>query len=295
MRDEDVMNGFFSYSLLLDKAEHGIVLVLPHVIKGQMDQLKEAMHEQNQTMEGSGQEAYQHACDVCCQIIEKDDGTLGKVQAVVCDGTVMGLPCCGVHDCQKPLAQVEDEFRTCSKTEHRELEESHFTRGKGLQQLRKRLERAGVVTATDSAPVPNGNNAAGHTDCDGKTDQVVSDSRRKLRARFKTNYTYCELLFMRPCRVILSRVILFGSEAILAVRLAATKTFPTPESTPEFLFYDSNCKLLAHQRKERNDHFKDTAQPVDVFHFCKNHKETDSFCQENCNPAAFPKLIKDSC
>lgn len=32
---------------------------------------------------------------------------------------------------------------------------------------------------------------------------------------------------------------------------------------------------------------------VDVFHFKCKHKETHTFCQENCNPAAFPELLRD--
>jgi hypothetical protein len=30
---------------------------------------------------------------------------------------------------------------------------------------------------------------------------------------------------------------------------------------------------------------------VDVFHFKSKHKETDMFCQENCNPSAFLELL----
>jgi hypothetical protein len=38
-------------------------------------------------------------------------------------------------------------------------------------------------------------------------------------------------------------------------------------------------------------HFKDTALPVDVFHFRTKHKITDLACQQHCNPAAFPEII----
>jgi hypothetical protein len=31
--------------------------------------------------------------------------------------------------------------------------------------------------------------------------------------------------------------------------------------------------------------------PVDVFHFKSKHKESDTYCQQFCNPAAFPELI----
>ena len=32
---------------------------------------------------------------------------------------------------------------------------------------------------------------------------------------------------------------------------------------------------------------------VDVFHFKSKHKEMHMFCQEHCNPAAFPELISE--
>jgi hypothetical protein len=32
--------------------------------------------------------------------------------------------------------------------------------------------------------------------------------------------------------------------------------------------------------------------PVDVFHFKSKHKESDTYCQKFCNPAAFPELIQ---
>jgi hypothetical protein len=51
--------------------------------------------------------------------------------------------------------------------------------------------------------------------------------------------------------------------------------------------------LRAHQIAIRDTHFKDTALPVDVFHFSTKHKETDTLCQRYCNPAAFPELLQD--
>jgi hypothetical protein len=37
--------------------------------------------------------------------------------------------------------------------------------------------------------------------------------------------------------------------------------------------------------------FKDIGLTVDVFHFKSKHSEADVFCQEHCNPAAYPELI----
>src|SRR5580693_2865267 len=38
-------------------------------------------------------------------------------------------------------------------------------------------------------------------------------------------------------------------------------------------------------------YFDQVLLPVDVFHFKAKHKETDTFCQENCNPAAWKELF----
>lgn len=73
----------------------------------------------------------------------------------------------------------------------------------------------------------------------------------------------------------------------------AKATFPTPESTPEYLIFDNNCRLDAHQRAIGEAHFINTGKPVDVFHFRSKHKITDTHCQKYCNPAAFPELIQD--
>lgn len=61
---------------------------------------------------------------------------------------------------------------------------------------------------------------------------------------------------------------------------------------PEYWFYDSNCRLRLHLLTIQDTHFKDTATPVDVFHFNKTHKESDIMCQRFCNPALFPELSR---
>lgn len=59
---------------------------------------------------------------------------------------------------------------------------------------------------------------------------------------------------------------------------------------PEFLIFDNNCKLRQHLLSIGEDHFQDTALPVDVFHFHTKHKKEDIACNLHCNPAAFPEL-----
>jgi len=79
MRDTDVLNGFFIYSLLLEKAEHNSCLVLPHD-EQQWIRIDVALSERNKEMEGIGQEAYPHACDLCFIVIGDDP----KCKSIIC-------------------------------------------------------------------------------------------------------------------------------------------------------------------------------------------------------------------
>ncbi|EDR03022.1 uncharacterized protein LACBIDRAFT_331992 [Laccaria bicolor S238N-H82] len=284
LQDVDVLNGFFLYSLLLEKAERRTILQLPHNESSQKDRLAPALQERNHLIEGIGQEQYPHACNLCFIVFKDKSGKLMKMQAAVCDGDTIGHPCCAVHDCKDTLVNhrncfcaqhnhlnfqcavvdcvtaSEVSFKTCTDPEHRVLEEAYFRRGKAIFQLRAKLKKAGAI------PV---NSILLDLDTGEGDDELI----------------------MRPCGIILSRVTFFGSEAISAVNTFVKATFPTPESTPKYFIFDNNCKLVAHQRVIGDKHFKDTAMPVDVFHFNTKHKESDLHCQTHCNPAAFPELI----
>lgn len=79
LRDEDVLNGFFLYSLLIDKAERRSILILPHDASSQKDRLRPALEERNKAMEGIGQEQWAHACDSCFVVFpDKDSGQLSE-------------------------------------------------------------------------------------------------------------------------------------------------------------------------------------------------------------------------
>jgi hypothetical protein len=71
--DEIVLNGFLLYSLLLEKSERATTLFLPHDEKSQRFRLQDALAERNKQMEGPGQEAYFHACDLCFFVFEGED------------------------------------------------------------------------------------------------------------------------------------------------------------------------------------------------------------------------------
>lgn len=57
----------------------------------------------------------------------------------------------------------------------------------------------------------------------------------------------------------------------------------------DHLIYDSAC--IAKNHVKNQPWWSDVALTVDTFHFRTKHKETDSFCQKNCNPADYPELM----
>ncbi|EDR00638.1 uncharacterized protein LACBIDRAFT_333942 [Laccaria bicolor S238N-H82] len=311
LQDVDVLNGFFLYSLLLEKAERRTILQLPHNESSQKDRLAPALQERNHLIEGIGQEQYPHACNLCFIVFQDKSGKLMKMQAAVCDGDMIGHPCCAVHDCKDTLVNHRNRFcaqhnhlnfqcavvdcvtasevgfKTCTDPEHRHIS------------VTRKTQKAGAISAVNSILLD--------LDTGEGDDEVIIEAtmeednmscgekpetgNRKLRAMFGRRRTHNEQLIMRPCGIILLRATFFGSEAISAVNTFVKATFPTPESTPEYFIFDNNCKLVAHQRVIGDRHFKDTAMPVDVFHFNTKHKESDLHCQTHCNPAAFPELI----
>lgn len=60
---------------------------------------------------------------------------------------------------------------------------------------------------------------------------------------------------------------------------------------PSHIFFDNNCTLG--KMVKHNPVFKDICLTVDVFHFTCKHSESDTFCQQNYNPHAFPELMHD--
>lgn len=98
--DEFLLNGFFLYSLLLEKSEQCSTLFLPHDESSQRLRLRDALLEQNKQMEGPGQEAYLHACDLCFFVFEGDNGDLCELisnKLCICfnaTSTRQGPSCC---------------------------------------------------------------------------------------------------------------------------------------------------------------------------------------------------------
>ena len=184
MTVDDVWNGFFIHSLLLD-----------HTAPSQVCHLQLALRAHNYRMRDTGQENWNHACELCSWVYTGDDGVKRKslhcgrsttnvlsspgcLRSVVIDGVNMGCPCCGIHNCDNTLDSVHDRFcpehahfhqqcavtscsepvqqgfKTCLLGEHRQLELHYYERGKAMFQLKTCLECLKISQTTDSLSVP---------------------------------------------------------------------------------------------------------------------------------------------
>ncbi|KAI0360950.1 hypothetical protein OH77DRAFT_1392352 [Trametes cingulata] len=163
---EHVWDAFFTYSMLLDHQERGTILHLAHNAPTHSERLRPALQARNALMVGPGQEQWAHACDLCCWVHTDQNGTMSAVRSVVTDGVAIGHPCCGVHDCKKPLirskgarycaehsanerkcsvvdcsVQAQSGFKTCGMPAHRAMDETYHLKNSAMFQLQARLQR----------------------------------------------------------------------------------------------------------------------------------------------------------
>ena len=69
-----VWNRFYIYSLLLDYVERGAVLQLDHKAPSQARRLQPVLRARNLRMRGTGQEHWNHACDLCSWVCTNEEG-----------------------------------------------------------------------------------------------------------------------------------------------------------------------------------------------------------------------------
>ncbi|KAJ7255485.1 hypothetical protein B0H12DRAFT_534610 [Mycena haematopus] len=168
---DDVWNAFYTYSLCLDYYERQETMELPHSAPLQAERLRALLEGRNSRMAGTGQEEWNHACDLCCYIYSdpesnEDNPRYFFIRSTVTDGITIGHPCCAILDCQERLrsvknkfcpkhlglnrqccittctADVEPGFRTCDDPDHRSLELYQYQKGKAMFQLKNRLQRS---------------------------------------------------------------------------------------------------------------------------------------------------------
>ncbi|KAF4623949.1 hypothetical protein D9613_001395 [Agrocybe pediades] len=318
---EDVWAGLMLHWLLEDAEERQQVLELPEDARSQSKRLQFALRQRNKRMAGTGQEAWNHACNLCCWITVNASGQQGFLRSTVTDGVTIGRPACSSHDCESPLKSVKDRFcpahadqdllcvvittcscpaekgyRTCADGEHRRLEDYNSEKEKAMFQLKERLAR--LRTSQPREGIPQGAEDTGRDeeviiDQDGVCDtDKPEEGNQKLRARFGRRRSHNEELCVASCGVIIGRETFYGSEAPTKVVSFWKKLFPTQRSLPGVLWHDNNCRIVAmlNNPARPDKYFENSALPVDVFHFKCKHKKTDDHCNEHCNPANWSEL-----
>ncbi|KAF8967356.1 hypothetical protein BDZ97DRAFT_1916953 [Flammula alnicola] len=315
---EDVWDGVSLHWLLEDAEERDEVLELVQDAPSQAKRLQPALHARNLRMAGPGQEAWSHACDLCCWIETRPNGMKTYIRSTVTDGVTIGRPTCSVHDCDVPLESVKDRYcpihhsedllcvvttcseyaeeghRTCKLPLHRNLEDYNAEQQKAMFQLKQRLARLRTSQPRESIPEA-GDDTIGQDeeiliDKDGVCDGKPEEGNQTLRARFGRKRTHNEELCVASCGVILGRATFYGSEAPNGVRTFWKKLFPTRRSLPSVLWHDNNCRIAVMLDKEGDTYFSTSALPVDVFHFKSKHKASDEDCNKFCNPVRWPEL-----
>ncbi|KAG2098691.1 uncharacterized protein F5147DRAFT_777536 [Suillus discolor] len=194
--------------------------------------------------------------------------------------------------------------KTCQHQDHKAVEALHALRGQSHFQLRKRLERSRAIVDNPARAISRG---AEHVELDGNmSDEGLQEfevdsnqdhslaplkPKKKLRTQFGRNRTHCEVLIVAPCGIIHDRQTFYRAEGVGSVAAFIKEAFPDRLTRPSHIFYDNNCNLAQHVKDD--PFFNDISLSVDVFHFNCKHSEKDIFCQENCNPIAFPELTVD--
>ncbi|KAF8168383.1 hypothetical protein B0H34DRAFT_779734 [Crassisporium funariophilum] len=209
---------------------------------------------------------------------------------------------CAIVNCSLPVASEPPGKKTCSLPKHEAIEKVHNSRGQACFQLKERQCRAQVAHPCDALPVEVTDISELVKDgdvmddfefnCKGLPIPVLDSAptaKKTLRAQFGRKQTHNEQLFVAPCGMIIARETFYHAEAIYSVIEMIKRVYRIPGTKPNHIFFNNNCTL---GKAVKNDpFFKDIALTVDVFHFKCKHSEKDQFCQDNCNPVAYPELL----
>ncbi|PPQ78706.1 hypothetical protein CVT24_002284 [Panaeolus cyanescens] len=284
-----VWDSLFLFWLMEDHVENNTILEVNHQASTQAIHLEKALEARNDRMIGPGQELWNHACDLCLWIKEQD-GDEAIIRSVVVDANVRHIYCPKHFNLNKKCCAVacsddaEPGFRTCTLSEHRQLETWLREENKAMFQLKRRLARTGGQLEIDET--------ADAEMCSGKEET----GNRAPHARFGRRLTHNEELCVTSCGIILERATFYGSEAPNGVRIFLMGLFPTKKSLPHVIWHDNNCKIramLQNDPEELRTYFDECAMPVDVFHFKSKHKKGDIECNKHCNPANWKDLMTE--
>ncbi|KAF8894187.1 hypothetical protein CPB84DRAFT_1816137 [Gymnopilus junonius] len=210
---------------------------------------------------------------------------------------------CAIVHCLLPAVTGR---KTCMLPEHEAVEKVHDDCGQARFQLKERLHRAQLAHPQDALPIELANISKLVDDDNTKEDfdfnhrglpipvtaTPVEDptARRKtLRAQFGHKRTHNEQLFVAPCGIIIAREMFYHAEALYSVIEMIKCTYRVPGTKPDHIFFDNNCSIA--KAVKTDPFFQNVGLTVDVFHFKCKHSEKDQFCQDHCNPTAYPELL----
>ncbi|RPD72710.1 hypothetical protein L226DRAFT_511398 [Lentinus tigrinus ALCF2SS1-7] len=316
LRAEHTWDGFVILALLRDARDQSTVLEVPNGGE-QKDRFTAAMRARNERIRRSGQPEYAHYCTRCVRRFD-DDGEAAFIDCIVIDGVSIGRPCCGVRHCRGELRTPQDHwclehmdqanfcvvegcrlphrlrFRTCEL--HAAIEEHYDATGKGMFNLRTRLQRQRVSHPTDSitpaAPVDEEIESTADVPVPILCPEKEVTGNYTARGRFGRRHTHNEQTFVRPCAMITCRETFYGSETVPQVLDMLKKKHLIPGSRPRYAYFDNNCILFKHCDSLPGETIHlEMGLPVDVFHWKCKHKKTDEACSYHCNPLAFPELL----
>ncbi|KAJ7587809.1 hypothetical protein C8J56DRAFT_942650, partial [Mycena floridula] len=323
-----VWEGFMLLTLLEDVNSRGSVLSISHSGE-RKDRYTAAAEERNQRMREYAQPELLHYCSKCVRFYHGPDGEVNrKVSADVTDGVTLGHPCCASFNCHVPLGNnrhiycsehnhlnnicaivgcsnlILPDHKTCSDPAHQAVEATHRLPRVAhpddslaeeadlgaLGDLDQPDEEFTVDRTILTSPNPSTSPSLSDPEAVAEPSNPApnpSIPTPKLRANFGRWRTHNEQLIVKPCGIIVQRGTLFGAEAVGTVAELIKSTYCFPGTMPDHIIYDSNCLM----KKLCDPAFDNVGMTVDVFHFKTKHKESDSFCQENCNAADYPELL----
>ncbi|KAF6744848.1 hypothetical protein DFP72DRAFT_1176610, partial [Ephemerocybe angulata] len=286
---EHVYDGFTILSLLEYAEGNNTALSARHTGE-EFGRFDDAVRLLVQRRRFSHPEVY-HECDVCTRIFKGK-----KYRVVVTDGVTVGRPCCNTHNCKTALESPKNRFckdckelygdkcrikgcqekqvkerKTCAEEKHQAVEDLYNERGKARFQLQQLLLRAWVTHPESSEPV------------------ISSDTPTGDRSKPPEPVPAIDELEEVEVVTSVARETFYGAEGVGSVIELLKRVYFIKGTMPEHIFYDTNCILA--KAVADDPAFEGVKLTVDVFHFRSKHKETDEFCQKNCNPAAHEELL----
>ncbi|KAG2120003.1 hypothetical protein BD769DRAFT_1672044 [Suillus cothurnatus] len=299
---DHVWDAFVITALLKDSKHRMHSLTVPQT-GDQRDRFTKAMMDRNCRIRLYGYEdVCRHHCNRCTRMYANDQGVTthkSATHAVRNDGN------CSIVGCDLPVVSGR---RTCLTPAHQHVEKTYQLRGQSRFQLQERLARSRVAHPNDAVSQdveiltlhpPEAEEEYELNETGTLALPVVDSSgdptpeqptRRRLKAMFGRRRTHNEQLMVAPCGMIIARQTFFGAEGVASVKDFIKNVYAGADAIkPNHIFFDNNCTLS--KMVKDDPFFEDIGLSVDVFHFNCKHSQSDTYCQQNCNPADYPELL----